>query len=527
MKNQSDDITRLKNLAEEYQAPLILEISPEMLDATLIKDLPVGWSRANAILPIRYKGKLAFLTENPGNLENQRKLELVFGENIFPVIAPKSLILSSIEHCYFNKEEKTADFLQSLDRESKVQAGTSTFLHKSSSSDLLESSEDAPVTQLVNLILLEAIKKNASDIHLEPYENKIRVRYRIDGFLYEQPSPPKHMEQALISRLKIMSHMDIAEKRLPQDGTARVHIGEREIDIRVSTIPIAEGERVVLRLLHRSSSLIPLSELGFSDEMLSDFKQIIKSPNGIIIVSGPTGSGKTTTLYAALQQLDRKHLNIITIEDPIEYMLEEISQIQVKPKIGLTFAEGLRHILRQDPDVVLVGEIRDYETAEIAIRASLTGHLVFTTLHTNDAPSAALRLIDIGIEPYLIASSLRAVLAQRLVRTLCGECKIKTQYLPEKDHPEIMQEALQNTLLYKPKGCGKCMEGFRGRTGLFELLKIDEELSEAIRSKHYDLASFRKLATSKGMKDILQDGIEKVKAGKTSVDELIRIVGTL
>ncbi|MCG2660722.1 MAG: GspE/PulE family protein, partial [Kiritimatiellae bacterium] len=397
------------------------------------------------------------------------------------------------------------------------------------SDDLLQVAEHAPITQLINLILLEAIKASASDIHVEPFESRLRIRFRIDGMLYEQTSPPKHLEPALISRLKVMAHMDIAEKRLPQDGVARVRIGEREIDIRVSSIPVAEGERVVLRLLNRSTTVLPLVGLGLSTAMLEAIDRLLLEPNGIIIVSGPTGSGKTTTLYAALQQLNKSRSNILTIEDPIEYQLPDIGQIQVKPKIGLTFASGLRHILRQDPDTILVGEIRDLETAEIAVRASLTGHLVFTTLHTNDAPSAVVRMIDIGVEPYLLAACLRAVLAQRLIRRLCAVCR-RPATLTEAEIAVLPGEkaarcTARPLAVWSPQGCPACLEGYKGRTGLFELMIVNADMANAIRAEHPNSQSLRELAIRGGMTTLLDDGAEKLARGLTSFAELLRTIG--
>ena len=386
--------------------------------------------------------------------------------------------------------------------------------------------EHAPITQLINLVLLEAIKASASDIHVEPFESRLRIRFRIDGMLYEQTSPPKHLEPALISRLKVMAHMDIAEKRLPQDGVARVRIGEREIDIRVSSIPVAEGERIVLRLLNRSTTVLPLAGLGLSTVMLEAIDRLLVEPNGIIIVSGPTGSGKTTTLYAALQQLNKSRSNILTIEDPIEYQLADIGQIQVKPKIGLTFASGLRHILRQDPDTILVGEIRDLETAEIAVRASLTGHLVFSTLHTNDAPSAVVRMIDMGVEPYLLAACLRAVLAQRLIRRLCAVCR-RPATLTEAEIAVLKTAhwAGKPAAVWSAQGCPACLEGYKGRTGLFELMIVNADMADAIRAEHPNSQALRELAIRGGMTTMLDDGAEKLTRGLTSFTELLRTIG--
>jgi general secretion pathway protein E len=376
----------------------------------------------------------------------------------------------------------------------------------------------------MNSIILEAVRKKSSDIHIEPYENHLRIRYRIDGYLYDQPAPPKQLEQALISRLKVMSRLDIAERRLPQDGMAKVRAGEREIDIRVSTVPVAEGERVVLRLLNQSSTLLPLSELGMPGNVMKAFAASMKSPNGIILVTGPTGSGKTTTLYAALRELDTAHLNVMTIEDPIEYQMADIGQIQVKPKIGLTFASGLRHILRQDPDVILVGEIRDQETADIAVRAALTGHLVFSTLHTNDAASAVVRLMDMGIPAYLIASSVRAILAQRLVRRLCPDCrrsaKINDADLDGLPHP--YRKILAGQTVYHPAGCGSCLQGYRGRVGLYEIFTVGNREQEEMR-KGIDSPQLRNLAAAQ-QTSIFMDAADKVLQGITSLEEIRRVI---
>ena len=407
-------------LADRYGLDFLAAIEASNLDPELIRELPVEWARTNVILPIRIGARACALTNDPTQVSQCEYLSLLLGLDVQPVVAARAVILGAIEKCYFERTDTTHDLLK--DMEGSAAAAVVSTTQAAPSGDLLEKAADAPITQLVNMILLDAVKARASDIHLEPFEDTIKVRYRVDGVLSEHSRPPKHLQASLISRLKVMSQMDISEKRLPQDGVARVRVGEREIDVRVSTLPVAQGERVVLRLLDRQSTLLPLEHLGMSKPTLDHFRGLIGAKNGIILVTGPTGSGKTTTLYAGLQQLDSSRSNILTIEDPIEYQLPDIGQMQVKPKIGLSFADGLRHILRQDPDVILVGETRDLETAEIAIKASLTGHLVFTTLHTNDAPSAIVRLIDMGVESYLLAASVRAVIAQRLVRRLCENC---------------------------------------------------------------------------------------------------------
>ena len=513
------ELDLLEARAEQFGCDWRLEIGDELLDPGLISQLPVEWARQHVLLPVRKDGLLAALTDDPGDLASREDLGLILGADLPPILAPRAVILKAIERCYYRKSDTAQDLLRNLERQSEAPTPART------SDDLLQSAEQAPVTQLINLILLEALKARASDVHIEPFADRLRVRYRIDGILFEQAAPPKHLEAALVSRLKVMARLDIAEKRLPQDGAARVRVGEREVDIRMSTLPVAEVERIVLRLLNRESTLIPLSDLGMPPGVLEQFRQRLSDPGGILLVTGPTGSGKTTTLYAALQELDKAHANILTIEDPIEYQLPQIGQIQVKPKIGLTFAAGLRHILRQDPDVVLVGEIRDLETAEIAVRASLTGHLVLSTLHTNDAVGAVLRLTDMGVEGYLLAASVRAAMAQRLVRKLCPDCR--ESVLVSAEEVEVLGSAgraLVGASAWRARGCAKCLQGYRGRVGLFELLVVGPAVQEAIRSGR-SLAAIRQLAQDQGMRLLLHDAVEKIREGLTTVAEVVRTLG--
>jgi general secretion pathway protein E len=513
------DAGELERLARLYGMERLGAVQDDMLDSSLLGAVPVEWARSNFLLPVRKDGQLCVLTCDPANVKGPEYLALILGEELRPILISRSEILSAIERCYFRKDDSPRDFLRDME------PGGPAVDPVSRTEDLLQVAENAPVTQLINLILLEAVKHRASDIHFEPFESRMKVRYRIDGVLFDQASPPKQMESALVSRLKVMARMDIAEKRLPQDGMARVRVGGREIDIRVSTVPVAEGERVVLRLLDRNSSLLPLEVLGMSGTCLDRFSHFLKEQNGMVVVSGPTGSGKTTTLYAALSRLDSSRRNIMTIEDPIEYQIPDLGQIQVKPKIGLTFAVGLRHILRQDPDVVLVGETRDLETAEIAIRASLTGHLVFTTLHTNDAPGAVTRLLDMGVEPFLIAECMKAVLAQRLARVLCADCRRKGTLRPE------MVEALgglanlaRSGATWEPVGCPKCLDGYKGRIGLFELFVIEEAMREIIRRGKAEAVNLRAEAEKRGMTSLMADGVEKALRGVTSLSEVLSIV---
>lgn len=509
-------------ISEAYAIDFMRRIEADCIDSELVNSVPISWARKHCVLPVRLDGEIAMLTPNVECDEEEKYLSLLLHSEVMPVLAPEEEIRSAIDTCYVSREAGHDDIIGDMQGADEVDGQASS----ESDTDLLSTIENAPVTQLVNLILLEAVKANASDIHIEPYEERLQVRYRIDGVLYEQPAPPKRLQSALVSRLKVMARLDIAEKRLPQDGMTKVSAGDREIDIRVSTVPVAEGERLVLRILSRQSVLMPMEGLGMAPSLLAVVRDLLEEPQGIILVTGPTGSGKTTTLYSGLQELDTSRLNIITIEDPIEYQLERISQIQVKPRIGLTFADGLRHILRQDPDVILVGEIRDAETAEIAIRSSLTGHLVLSTLHTNDAVSTPLRIIDMGIKPYLLSESLRAVLAQRLVRRLCPECRLQADWGAQqlKLLPEGLATPSDGDNHYTPVGCPQCRDGYKGRLGIFESLIMNDQIKQAVRNEA-DLRELSRIAEACSMDTLWNDGLRKVGSGSTSVDELSRVLG--
>jgi general secretion pathway protein E/type IV pilus assembly protein PilB len=388
--------------------------------------------------------------------------------------------------------------------------------------DLSKAAEDASIIRFVNQVLTEALDSRATDVHVEPFENQLRVRYRVDGNLVEASIPPevRKYHAAIVSRIKILAHLDIAEKRVPQDGRIRVKVAGRDIDLRVSVIPMIHGEAVVLRILDRGDMKFGLEYLGMAHRDNELFNRVLGLPHGIVLVTGPTGSGKTTTLYAALSKINTNDLKIITVEDPVEYQLGGINQIQVNTKTGLTFGSGLRAILRHDPDVVLIGEIRDKETAEIAVQASLTGHLVFSTLHTNDAPGAATRLIDMGVEPYLIASSVELVLAQRLVRLICKNCKEET---PQKDLDKSRQEYgdLVPKVVYRGRGCRSCLNtGFRGRQGVFEMMPMTEEI-RLLTMQRASSGAIRKVALEQGMKSLRQDGWRLVQEGKTTIEEIV------
>lgn len=387
---------------------------------------------------------------------------------------------------------------------------------------LKDLASEAPIIKLVNLFITKAVESRASDIHIESFEDELRVRYRIDGVLHDVESAPRNLQAAIISRVKIMAKLNIAERRLPQDGRIRLKVGEREVDLRVSTIPVIYGESVVMRILHKEGIVIDLNLLGFPPDTLSGFNQLIKKPNGIILVTGPTGSGKTTTLYGALDKINSPDKKIITVEDPVEYQLKGVNQIQMKPQIGLNFANTLRHIVRQDPDIIMIGEIRDLETAEVAIQSALTGHLVFSTLHTNDAPSALPRLLDMGVESFLLSSTVRGILAQRLVRIICPECKEPDLSIADKEELKMLGTG-SNITLYRGRGCEKCaFTGYYGRAGIFELLVVDDAIRKLIL-KNPDSNQIREIARQNGMKTLLEDGIEKVRTGMTTLSEVLRV----
>lgn len=387
---------------------------------------------------------------------------------------------------------------------------------------LKDLASEAPIIKLVNLLITRAVEGRASDIHIEPFDDELKVRYRIDGILHDVESAPKRLQAAIVSRIKIMAKLNIAERRLPQDGRIRLKVGDREIDFRVSTIPVLYGESVVMRILRKEGIVIDLDLLGFPAETLSGFNQLITKPNGIILVTGPTGSGKTTTLYGALDKINSPDKKIITVEDPVEYQLKGVNQIQVKPQIDLTFANTLRHIVRQDPDIIMIGEIRDLETAEIAIQSALTGHLVFSTLHTNDAPSAITRLIDMGVENFLLSSTIRGILAQRLVRVLCPSCREVDPSAADREEIALLGIGSDMTL-YRGRGCEQCsFTGYYGRSGIFELLPVDEEIRSLIL-QNADANELRQAAVKRGMRTLLKDGSEKIKAGMTTLSEVLRV----
>jgi general secretion pathway protein E len=500
---------------------LLEHIRDEDIDISLLQEIPLAFAKNNLLMPLkRAEGSLwAAVSDDQGILA---LLELAkrYGLNPLPLKTRQGVVIDAINR-YYGQVGTAQEVMEGITGEDL----SSVAMEFESPKDLLELTEEAPIIRLLNALLQQAVRENASDIHIEPYEREIDVRMRIDGILHKMLTPPKIVQDAIISRVKIMANLDIAEKRLPQDGRIRLLIGGKDIDIRVSIVPTSHGERAVLRLLDRRQGLKGLQEVGLGERDKRGFEELLNRTSGILLVTGPTGSGKTTTLYAALNRIHREEKNIITVEDPVEYQLKGIGQIHVNPKIGLTFASGLRSILRQDPDVIMVGEIRDLETAEIAIQASLTGHLVLSTLHTNDAASAITRLIDMGVEPFLIASSLVAVLAQRLVRVICPHCSEKRE-LSEAERQYFLTSpsmSLCPHYIFGGRGCERCRNsGFTGRTGLFELLYVDSRVRDLIISR-MNAQSIKEYALTKGMRTLFMDGLEKVMHGATTLEEVLRV----
>ncbi len=489
------------------------------IDPDVVQSVPYPFSKRHDLLALyRSAGKIQVLcAERPG-MEVMTELRRHLGEPVAFHEMPKDQFERILRTAYDKGQSEATQMMDDLGDEVDLER----LAHEiPETTDLLEAADDAPIVRLINALLTQAIREEASDIHLEAFETRSVVRFRVDGVLRDIVEPQRPLHGALVSRLKVMAKLDIAEKRLPQDGRISLRVGNRPIDVRVSTLPTQHGERVVLRLLDKSSAKLNLTDLGMNEDMRTQFDSLVHLPHGMVLVTGPTGSGKTTTLYAGLLRLDRRSLNILTVEDPIEYDLDGVGQTQVHAKIGLTFAAGLRTILRQDPDTVLVGEIRDLETAEIAIQASLTGHLVLSTLHTNTAIGAVTRLMDMGVEPFLISSSLSGVLAQRLVRTLCEDCK--RPYRPEGEQRRVLGlDESDETMVYRPVGCEKCEGiGYRGRRGIFELIVVDDGLRTLIHDQASEEEMGRHLR--KKSLSLAQNGFGRVLRGETSIDEVLRV----
>lgn len=512
----------IMNAIAEHSGLKSVNLTDMTIPPTIIELVPESVARENVVIPLsNEEGMLQIVMSDPSDYETVTKLQFILNKEIQPVLAPKEQIIAAINRHYGQTETESVDSVLAEFTDTQIvfnEAADSGGSHASADES------EAPVVKLVNLIIQEAISLRASDIHIEPFEDRVRVRYRIDGVLVERDSPPRRLLAPMISRLKIMGNIDIAEKRRPQDGRIKMTTKSKHFDLRVSALPTSHGQSIVMRILDRANIQVSVKELGFAEDDYKRFLNIIKRPNGIFLVTGPTGSGKTTTLYSALNELNRPDRKIITAEDPVEYYLPGINQVEVKHQIGLDFPRIIRSMLRQAPNIILVGEIRDQETAEIAVQASLTGHLVFSTLHTNDAPSAITRLNDIGVAPFLTASSVIAVMAQRLVRMICPKCK-------EPDKPPAHEikaigltpaQAAQASFA-RGRGCPNCNHtGYRGRKGIYEMMRMSNVIREMTFNREPSQA-IRRQARLGGMKTLLEDGVIKAVAGITTVEEVLSI----
>jgi type IV pilus assembly protein PilB len=515
-------------LSRQYGIPPIT-LSQLEIDPAVVKLVPGHVARRYEILPVKRTGNaLTLAMADPTNVFALDEVAFMTNLQVLPVVASQGTIRKAIERVYEPQSAALTDMINAIgehDVDVEVVGGAEeTAPSKVDVFELKDASAEAPVVRLVNLILTDAVRREASDIHLEPYEKVFRVRYRIDGVLQEMMTPPKRLEAALLSRVKIMANLDIAERRLPQDGRIRIRYLNREIDLRVSTLPTIFGEKIVMRILDKEALMLDLSKLGFDDWSMEQVQQAIRSPYGMILITGPTGSGKTTTLYSAIHTINSAEINIMTAEDPVEYNLEGINQVQINEEIGRTFGAVLRSFLRQDPDVILVGETRDLETAQIAIQAALTGHLVFSTLHTNDAPSTIARLQDMGIPPFLVASSVILVVAQRLARRACKECKQPYEVDEETLVPVgYTPRGLGRVRLFKGKGCPVCnFAGLKSRTAIYEVMPVTPEIRELIL-RAANTHEIRELAIQQGMRTLRQAGLTKVLEGHTAVEEILRV----
>lgn len=514
-----DDVNH--TIALQFGMPIIKEVIHTAGSKEIYRQVPYAFVKKHTILPFRnQEGVLCAAVADPLNLDSLEELRLLLDCEAQAVYCAKNTIIQAIHECYSTEEGAASKLLANLSdvTDDKADGDVEIF-------DLLDDKhEQAPIIKLLNLIITEAIQQGASDIHFEPSENSLRVRYRIDGVLQNRHSPAQEYQAQLLTRIKVMAKMDIAEHRLPQDGRIKLRMGGREIDFRVSTVPVTGGERIVLRILDKGNVILGLDKIGMMTQAYVEFKRLINLSEGIILVTGPTGSGKTTSLYSAICEMSNDEVNIMTIEDPVEYNLKGIAQIGVHPKIKLDFAAGLRHILRQDPDVIMIGEIRDRETAEIAIQASLTGHLVLSTLHTNDAPSTITRLVDMGIEPYLLSSCLVGIIAQRLLRKICPGCK--EPYYPtelELQRLGIDMTSLIDGYLYHGKGCALCYgSGYKGRHGVYELMTVNQEIQKQI-VKSPDAVEMRNIALRQGMITLRTHGAELIRQGITTAAEVLRV----
>jgi general secretion pathway protein E len=509
--------------ARALGVPYIESLLEKPISQEFLMRVPISFARRHALVGLAGdSGQVRVVIADVAQLPQTDALGKMLDRPVTIGMADRNDILAAINAAYQQQSGQAQRVIEELDGDQTLED----LAALGTNEDLLDVNSRAPVIRLVNLLLLEAVKRRASDVHVQPYEDRLVVRFRIDGVLYDVYSPPKALQEEVVSRIKIMGGMNIAERRLAQDGRATVEVGDRIVDLRIATLPTCFGERAVIRLLDKSVRLYELTDLGMPGEDLQTFRQLIRKDHGIILVTGPTGSGKSTTLYAALQEINSIESNILTLEDPIEYRLQGISQTQISDKKGMTFASGLRHVLRQDPDIIMVGEIRDAETASMAIQSALTGHLVFSTLHTNDAAGAVTRLLDLGVEPYLVASSVLGVLAQRLVRRICPRCKtVCDPTEQERRLWGVSEEDLRGRTFYRGEGCDHCLQtGYRERVGIFELLR----LSDAIRQRVHDRAKasdIKAIGVQAGMTSLRADGIDKAAAGRTTLSEVARVTG--
>lgn len=515
------DVQIAQAFAELVHVPYISVITEKMADPKLLGEFPLKFLRTHEVIPVNVDGTVTIITANPRDFAPIDELNILLQGTAHIAVSTKRAIVDAINRYY--PLEGAREMIEELEEE-KGGAPEAIEFAEIEEKDILAMAAEAPIIKLVNHILVQAVKRGASDIHIEPFEKELRVRYRIDGIMYDVMTPPKRVQGALASRIKIMANLNIAEKRLPQDGRIEIKVADKAYDIRVSVLPVQFGERIVMRLLDKTRSFATLDKLGFSKRDYDLIIQTIERPNGIFYVTGPTGSGKTTTLYAILSTLNKPDVNIVTVEDPVEYQMAGIGQVQVKESIGLTFAAALRSILRQDPDIIMIGETRDQQTAQIAIQAALTGHLVLSTLHTNDAPSAITRLIDMGVEPFLIASSIVSVMAQRLVRRLCDECKVA--YKPDVDTLRkigLTPEKAKAFTFYKQHGCPECNQtGYKGRIAIFEIMQMTSAIGK-LTVERADASVIRRQAIAEGMTLLLQDGVRKIEEGITTIEEVLRV----
>lgn len=505
-------------LATQVGVPFVEKITEQMIEPPVLGKIPLKFLRQHIVIPIMFEGEKTILTANPRDLQPLDDLALLMEGDVNCAVSTDTTIISAINKYY--PLETSKEMMEELEEETAEEFELGAIEEK----DIMEMANDAPIVKLVNHMLFQAVKENASDIHIEPFEKELRVRYRIDGILYERLLPPKRYQGAVVSRIKIMANLNIAEKRVPQDGRIQIKVADKAIDLRVSVLPCSFGERVSIRLFDKTKGIPILEKLNLNERDYRLVSHNIERPNGIILVTGPTGSGKTTTLYSILNHLNKPDVNIITVEDPVEYTIHGISQVQIKEQVGLTFAAALRSILRQDPDIILIGEIRDGETAQIATQAALTGHLVLSTIHTNSAPATITRLLDMDVEPFLIASSVVCIMSQRLVRRLCDKCK--QPYTP---NPAMIarigltQQQAQAVTFYKAIGCDECIQtGYKGRLAIFEVMEVTDAIARLIMQKA-DATVIKAKALEQGMTTLATDGLRCIKNGSTTIEEILSV----